>query len=161
MPAKSNAWIYLLVGASCLLLGFAASTLAYRMHLLEVPGSPFIARLDREVHLTPAQRDQVEDIMRATRYRVVQAHHDFQRTRHKLFWEAFTQIRTVLTPDQQKIYDRDFRPPSESASGFWHHGPPGEGMMGEHMMGGPGMMGEPVPPPPPASHPSAAPPPHG
>ncbi|MGH7814908.1 MAG: hypothetical protein ACREQI_13005 [Candidatus Binataceae bacterium] len=129
MPAKSNFWTYLLVGAACLLLGFAGSTIAYRMRWLEVPGSPFMARLNRELQLNSEQRAKIADILRDTRAKMTDLHHQFWQGRHKLFWKGFDRIRAVLTPEQQKIFDREFKPPP------------------------------PDPPLPPGSHPSPAPPP--
>ena len=129
-----------MIGASCVALGFAISTAAYRMRWLEVPGSPFVARLDREVHLTAAQRDQIEDIMRDTRFKVIGLHHKFEQDRHQMFWDAFSQIRGILTPEQQRIFDRDFKPPS-GHEGFFggHH---------EHFDHGEGPMPAPPAPPP-------------
>lgn len=116
MPAKSNIWFGLVVAVSCLLIGFAFSTLAYRYHYLGVPRGDLIDRMNRELDLTPAQRDQVGDILRDTRFKVMQARQDFDHQRHNLFWQGLGQIRGVLTPDQQKIFDRDFTHPWD------HHG---------------------------------------
>ncbi len=116
MPAKSNIWFGLVVAVSCLLIGFAFSTLAYRYHYLGVPRGDLIDRMNRELDLTPAQRDQVGDILRDTRFKVMQARQDFDHQRHNLFWQGLGQIRGVLTPDQQKIFDRDFTHPLD------HHG---------------------------------------
>ena len=73
MPAKSNIWFGVLVGISCLLIGFALSTMAYRYRYLRVPGGGLIERMDRELNLTPAQRDRIGDILRDTRFKVMQA----------------------------------------------------------------------------------------
>jgi Spy/CpxP family protein refolding chaperone len=95
-----------------LLIGFAASTLAYRYKILRVPGGNVIARMDHELQLTPAQRHQIKDIMQDTRFKVQQMHQDFRRQRHQLFMQAFQQIRGILTPEQQEKFDRDFAPPA-------------------------------------------------
>ena len=116
MPARSNTWLILIVAASCLLIGFALSTFAYRYRYFRVPGGGLIGRMNLELNLTPAQRDRIGDILRDTRFKVMQAHRDFDRQRHQLFWQGLGQIRGVLTPDQQRIFDRDFNQPWE------HHG---------------------------------------
>ena len=105
------------MGVSCLLIGFAATTVAYRLHLLRVPGRGHILeRMSRELSLTPAERDQISNIMRDTRAKAMQMRQDSMRQRHELFKQAFSQIRGVLTPEQQKKFDSDFPPP------WLHHG---------------------------------------
>ena len=108
MPARSNIWFGLLIAVSCLLIGFALSTLAYRYRYLHVPGGGLIERMNHELNLTPAQRDRIGDILRDTRFKVMQARQDFEHQRHDLFWQGLGEIRGVLTPEQQKIFDRDF-----------------------------------------------------
>ena len=72
--------------------------------------------------------------MRDTRFKVMQAHQDFDHNRHQIFWQGLGQIRGVLTPDQQRIFDRDFTQPWEHhghghhAFGDHDHGPSEEGM---------------------------------
>jgi hypothetical protein len=61
LPAKSNIWFGLVIGVSFLLIGFALSTMAYRYRYLHVPGSGLIERMNLELNLTPAQRDQIGD----------------------------------------------------------------------------------------------------
>ncbi len=126
MPAKSNILFGLVVGASCLLIGFALSTLAYRYRYLRVPGGGLIDRMNHELNLTPAQRDRIGDILRDTRFKVMQARQDFDHRRHQLFWDGLGQVRAVLTPDQQKIFDRDFTHP-------WAHHGHGDADGGDHM----------------------------
>jgi len=131
LPAKSNIWFGLIIGVSCILFGFALSTLAYRYHYLRAPGGGLIERMNRELDLTPAQRDRIGDILRDTRFKVMQARQDFDRKRHEMFWQGLGQIRGVLTPEQQKIFDRDFTQPwTHRGHGDHDHGddmPPGEG----------------------------------
>ena len=141
MPAKPNIWIGLVVGVSCLLIGFALSTLAYREHYLRVPGSGLIERMNLELNLTPAQRDQIGDILRDTRFKVMKARQDFDHKRHEMFWNGLGQVRSILTPEQQKIFDRDFTHPWENHG---HHGDHGDD---DHEEGAPMS----APPPPPAS----------
>jgi Spy/CpxP family protein refolding chaperone len=111
LPAKSNILLGLVAGVSCLLIGFALSTLAYRYRYLRVPGWGLIERMNHELDLTPAQRGRIGDILRDTRFKVMQARQDFQHRRHELFWDGLGQVRAVLTPEQQKIFDRDFTQP--------------------------------------------------
>lgn len=111
MPARSNIWLYALVGVSCLLIGFAATNLAYRHHYLHPPGGSIIERMDRDLNLTPAQRARIGDIMRDARFKVVQARRDYQHQRHQFFWQALTAVRGVLTPEQQQKFDHEFSRP--------------------------------------------------
>ena len=116
MPARSNIWFGLLIGVSCLVLGFALSTMAYRYRYLRVPGGGLIERMNHELNLTPAQSDRIGDILRDTRFKVMQARQDYVHRRHQMFWQGLNDVRGILTPEQQKIFDRDFTRPWE------HHG---------------------------------------
>lgn len=98
-----------------LLIGFAASTLAYRYRILRVPGN-FVERLDRELHLSDEQRGKVLEILRDKREKMVDLKRDFHHRRRELFLQAHDQIRSVLTPEQQQKFDREFVPP-----GIGHH----------------------------------------
>jgi Spy/CpxP family protein refolding chaperone len=119
--------------AAALLVGFVASTLAYRYRILRLPGESVVARMDRELNLTSAQRSQIRDIMRDARLRIRQYEQDFRRQRHETFLQAMHQIRATLTPEQQEKFDRDFLPYEER--GQWQHekrggqasAPPGAG----------------------------------
>jgi Spy/CpxP family protein refolding chaperone len=122
--------------AAALLVGFALSTLAYRYRFLRVPGEPVIARMERELNLTPAQRSQIHDIMRDARLRIMQSERDFRRQRRQAFLDALHQIRGTLTPEQQQTFDREFLP--YAARRGWGEGP----------MRHPGPPGPPPPPPP-------------
>jgi Spy/CpxP family protein refolding chaperone len=131
LPARSNIWLALIVGVSCLLIGFAISTMAYRYHYLRVPGGGLIERLNRDLQLTPAQSDRISDIMRDTRFKVTQIHQDYVHQRHQLFWQGMSQIRSTLTPEQQKIFDNEFSRPWE------HHGHGDHGGYGDEEEGAP------------------------
>jgi len=96
--------------AAALLVGFALSTLAYRFRILRVPGEPVVARMERELNLTPAQRSQVRDIMKDTRLKIMQSQREFRRQRRQAFLDALRQIRDILTPKQQEIFDSEFAP---------------------------------------------------
>lgn len=110
MPGRFNAWTFAFSLAAAVLIGFVASTLAYRYRILRLPGEPVVARMDRELHLTPAQHSQIRDIMRDTRLHIMQDERDFRRQRRQAFLEALQQIRATLTPEQQQIFDREFLP---------------------------------------------------
>jgi Spy/CpxP family protein refolding chaperone len=96
--------------AAALLVGFVASTLAFRYRLLRLPGESVVARMDRELSLTSAQRAQIRDIMRDARLQIRQHEQEFRRQRHETFLQAMHQIRATLTPEQQEKFDRDFLP---------------------------------------------------
>ena len=122
MPTRSNLWLGLLVGVSGLLIGFAVSTLAYRYRVLRVPGQSIMERMSRDLQLTPAQRDRVGDILRESRFKVREQQLDYQKHRHQIFWQALSQVREMLTPEQQKIFDREFSRPWMMRSGEHDHG---------------------------------------
>jgi hypothetical protein len=122
LPTRSNLWLGLLVGVSGLLIGFAVSTLAYRYRVLRVPGQSIVERMSRDLQLTPAQRDRVGDILRESRFKVREAQLEYQKHRHQVFWQALSQVREILTPEQQKIFDREFARPWMMHSGEHEHG---------------------------------------
>ena len=111
MPDNSTAWSIAITAIASVLIGFALSTLAYRTRVLRVPGGSFVERLDHHVHLTPAQRDQISDIMHNTRAKIDGLKRDYIRARRSSMWDSYDQVRAVLTPEQQKVFDRDFSPP--------------------------------------------------
>lgn len=133
MPDRFNAWTMVFAVAAALLVGFVASTLAYRYRILRVPGEPFVVRMDRELNLTPAQRSQIRGIMRDARLQIMQHEQEFRRLRHETFLQAMHQIRATLTPEQQEKFDRDFLPyqARDEWQGERRHehapGPPGAG----------------------------------
>jgi Spy/CpxP family protein refolding chaperone len=96
-----------------LLLGFAGSTLSYRHHWMHVPGRGIVWRMNRELKLTPAQRQRVGEVMDDTRLKMDELRRDFHRQRRQLLGQAFAQIRSSLTPEQQQIFDRRFAFPAE------------------------------------------------
>lgn len=115
--------------------------MAYRYRYLHVPGGGLIDRMNHELNLTPAQSDRIADILRDTRFKVMQARQDYVHRRHQLFWQGMSDIRGILTPDQQKIFDRDFTRPWE------HHGHHDNGEGDDQM---PSEQGAPSAPPSPA-----------
>jgi Spy/CpxP family protein refolding chaperone len=97
-----------------LLIGFAATNFAYRNRILRAPGGHgFVDRLADDVQLTPDQRRQVQDLVRDSRAKMEQLHQDFHRQHHDLIMHTHDQIRTLLTPEQQQKFDRDFSHPGE------------------------------------------------
>ena len=105
--------------------------MAYRYRYLRVPGGGLIERLNRDLHLTPAQSDRVADVLRDTRFKVTQAHQEYTHQRHQLFWQGMSEIRGTLTPEQQKIFDDEFSRPWEHHEHGDHGGDGGdeEGML--------------------------------
>jgi Spy/CpxP family protein refolding chaperone len=110
LPGRYNLWTIALLMVAALLIGFVASTLAYRYRILRLPREPVVARMDRELHLTPAQRSQIRDIMKDTRLKIMQSERDFRRQRRAAFLQAMQEIRGTLTPEQQEKFDREFLP---------------------------------------------------
>jgi hypothetical protein len=95
-----------------LLIGFAITTSAYRYHLLRVPGRrDFVARLDRELKLTPDQLHQIETLMRDSRAKMQQLHADFNRQHDQIIYQTHDQIRALLTAEQQQLFDKEFSHP--------------------------------------------------
>jgi ElaB/YqjD/DUF883 family membrane-anchored ribosome-binding protein len=92
-----------------LLIGFAVTTFAYRHRMLRVPGGhTFVDRLDRELKLSPDQHHQIEELLQGTRSKMSQLHEEYHQRRHQLIAQTHEQIRAVLNPEQQKIFDSDF-----------------------------------------------------
>jgi hypothetical protein len=110
LPGRFNVWTYVLSVLAALLIGFVVSTLAYRYRILRLPGEPVVARMNRELNLSPAQLSEIRDIMKDTRLRIMQYQRDFRRQRREAFLEGLQQIRGTLTPEQQEIFDREFLP---------------------------------------------------
>jgi len=95
-----------------LLIGFALTTMGYRHGYLHFHGAhAFVDRLDRELQLTPSQRQQVMDIMRDKRNKMQQLREQMFAQRAQLIAQTHDQIRGVLTPEQQNKFDRNFHPP--------------------------------------------------
>jgi Spy/CpxP family protein refolding chaperone len=142
---SGKGWLFVVIAVAGLAIGFAASSLAYRYRWLGVPRGPFIERMQRELNLTPAQRDQILQIINETRAKVMSLREEFKHQRHETMLQARTRVRALLTPEQQEKFDRDFRPPDHD-----HEGGPGmhEGEGGPHdgpHEGGPHDSGAPPP----------------
>ena len=110
--ADKRSWPAILIAiAAGLLIGFTASTLAYRFRLLRVPGGNMIERLDREVHLSTDQRTKVRELVGQSRNRLREIRRESQQKRREVFTGTYSNIRAVLTPAQQAEFDRSFPPP--------------------------------------------------
>ena len=73
-----------------------------------VPDAPLIQRMVQELNLTPAQHDQVQDIMESTWSHMIDLRREFEHRRRAELLKASSEIRELLTPPQQVIFDRDF-----------------------------------------------------
>jgi Spy/CpxP family protein refolding chaperone len=109
LPARFNLFVVLALLAG-LLAGFAASTLAYRHRLLRVPGEGMVQRMDQILKLSPAQHEQVVAVMDESRRKMGEMHREFQQRRRQLLDQAYAQVRAILTPEQQREFDRSFKP---------------------------------------------------
>jgi len=94
-----------------LLIGFAGSISAYRYGWLHMHGRYLLQRMDRELGLTPAQHGQIEDLMEGTHEKMRELRLNFRDQRRRLMIDTYLKIRSLLTPDQQKTFDRRFVPP--------------------------------------------------
>src|SRR5437764_5340212 len=108
-PMTRNSWMQIAVCTLLgLLIGYAATTVAYSNHWIRIRGQRAIARMDRRLKLTPAQREKIEEVMRETRARTEQLRHEFHSRRTSVIRGARDEIRSLLTPEQQDDYDRFF-----------------------------------------------------
>jgi Spy/CpxP family protein refolding chaperone len=111
LPGKQSIVFLIAALLAGLALGFAGTTTAYRYGWLRQPGGGPVDRMSRDLDLTPSQREQVGEVMEDTRARVGHLRREFQKQRRKVLLNAYIEIRSLLTPDQQKRFDRDFVPP--------------------------------------------------
>ncbi len=102
--------------ASGILVGFAASTIAYRLQLLRVPANGVVQRMDRDLHLTPAQKTRIAEVLDNTRAHIGELRDRFESQRQQALSDAFNQIRASLTPAQQRDFDRLYNPSGISLS---------------------------------------------
>lgn len=66
----------------------------------------FVPLLDRQLRLTPEQREQVERIMKATQERIRDFRQRVEPEVRKEMQQAQEQIHAVLTPEQKELYQR-------------------------------------------------------
>lgn len=83
--------------------------------------------LDEKLHLTPEQKTQIQQIwdkaeqqMRAERQAAVKADEDRREKRRAAMQGIHAEIRAVLTPEQQKIFDQT---PQRGGPREGHRGP--------------------------------------
>lgn len=98
------------VAAASLAIGFAASSLAYRYGWLGVGRRPFIERMQRELNLTPTQREQIIEIINETRAKIMNLRDEFQHQRRETMRQARARVRALLTSEQREKFDREFKP---------------------------------------------------
>jgi hypothetical protein len=110
LPASRNWWTVASAVASGILVGFAASTIAYRLQLLRVPANGVVQRMDRDLHLTPAQKSRIVEVLDNTRAHIGELRDRFESQRQQALNDAFSQIRASLTPAQQHDFDRLYNP---------------------------------------------------
>jgi Spy/CpxP family protein refolding chaperone len=111
LQGKTSALLIAAALLAGLAIGFAGSTMAYRYGWLHVHGRYLLQGMDRELGLTPAQHEQIEDVMEGTHQKMHQLRADFRDQRRRLMINTYLKIRTLLTPDQQKTFDSRFVPP--------------------------------------------------
>ncbi len=92
-------------------IGFASTSLAYRLHWIEAPGENVIDRMCDELTLSPSQREQVGEVMRGTHERISALRVDFQHQRRRLLLDAYLRIYAILSPGQRARFDDEFVPP--------------------------------------------------
>jgi Spy/CpxP family protein refolding chaperone len=85
--------------------------MAYRYGLLRIPGERPIQRMSRVLDLTPSQREQIGEAMEDAHAKIQQTRRDFQRQRRRIFLDTYIRIHALLTPEQQRKFDRLFVPP--------------------------------------------------
>ena len=93
MQDSGKGWLFVVIAVAGLAIGFAASSLAYRYRWLGVPRGPFIERIQRELNLTPTQRDQILQIINETRAKLMNLHEEFKRQRHETMLQARGRVR--------------------------------------------------------------------
>ncbi len=111
MQGKATALLIAAALLAGLVIGFAGSILAYRYGWLHFHGRYLLQRMDRELRLTPAQHEQIEDVMEGTHKKMRELHLNFRDQRRRLMIDTYLKIRSLLTPGQQKTFDRRFVPP--------------------------------------------------
>ena len=111
MQGKASALLIAAALLAGLVIGFAGSTLAYRYGWMHFHGRYLLQRMDRELGLTPTQHEQIEDVMEGTHEKMREMRLNFQGQRRRLMINTYLKIRSLLTPDQQKTFDRRFVPP--------------------------------------------------
>ena len=102
-------------------------------------------RMDQVLKLTPAQYDQIVLVLDETRSKMEELRRDSERQRRELLSQTSDKIRSILTAEQQKDFERYFR---LEHAGRAHHGMGPPGFMGPPDIGPPDVGHHPPPPPP-------------
>ncbi len=92
-------------------IGFAGSTFSYRHHWFRPPGERPFDRMSRSLGLSDVQRRQVQAVLNDTKKELSQARVDYEAAQRKLMVSAYLRSRALLTPAQQRKFDRKFVPP--------------------------------------------------
>lgn len=66
----------------------------------------FVPLLERQLRLAPKQREEIEQIMKATQERIRELRQGIDPEIRKEMRQAQEQIRNVLTPEQRELYQR-------------------------------------------------------
>ena len=111
MQGKAIALLIATTLLAGLVIGFAGSILAYRYGWMHIHGRYLLQRMDRELALTPTQHEHIEDLMEGTHKKMRELNLNFRDQRRRLMIDTYLKIRSLLTPDQQKTFDRRFVPP--------------------------------------------------
>jgi Spy/CpxP family protein refolding chaperone len=85
--------------------------MAYRYGIFAIPGERPIHRINRLLHLTPSQREQVGEVMEDTHAKIQELRRNFRNQRRRAFADAYIRIHGLLTPEQQSKFDQEFVPP--------------------------------------------------
>jgi protein CpxP len=64
-----------------------------------------LAHLTKALNLTPDQQSKVQPLIDQARPRIIAIHKDAMEKTHAIMDKTMSQIRPVLTPDQQKKFD--------------------------------------------------------
>lgn len=110
MPGKRNWWTVLSAIASGILVGFAFSTIAYRLQLLRVPSGGIVQRMNRDLNLTPAQQTQISDLLAKTSNQIAEIRAQSRDRERQAMARALDGIRSTLRPEQQQRFDRLYNP---------------------------------------------------
>ncbi len=131
MPARFDRLFTALAVLAGLLIGFAASSLAYRYRWMRVPSRGLIQRMDQVLKLTPEQHDQIAQVLDETRSKMEDLRRESERQRRAVLSETSDKIHALLSADQQKDLDRYFLPGMNrramGTSGFAERGGMGQG----------------------------------
>ena len=64
-----------------------------------------LERLTKSLNLTPDQQTKVQPLIDQARPQIIAIHKDAMEKTHAIMDKTMTQIRPILTPDQQKKFD--------------------------------------------------------